>query len=235
MLPFEKNPLDIAVKTAVGHMAKVGNMFRSYTESKSCPDDCPLKDSGCYAGIGPVSWVWKKIDNGTAKGMTNWKGFCQKVRRLKKGELWRHDVAGDFPHVDGLIHRPMLFDLVDANKDKDGFSYTHHALNDHNLDALRYANDNGFTVNLSANGMHQVDAYVDTGLPVVTILPIDAPKVQRTAQGRKVVVCPAVNSKAVTCDRCGICANPDRGYVIGFPAHGASKKRAQSVALSEIK
>ena len=84
MLAFEQKPLDLAVKTAVGHMAKVGNMFRSYTESKSCPDDCPLKDSGCYAKVGPVSWQWKKVDNGTAKDTTNWAGFVRKVRRLKR-------------------------------------------------------------------------------------------------------------------------------------------------------
>ena len=223
--------IDVKVKTATGYMNKVGDTFRSYSESDTCPSTCPLKDAGCYAKAGPTSWQWKKVDQG--KGTITWSEFLQQVRRLQSGNIWRHNVAGDLPHDDGNIAPDALRSLTRANKGKRGYTYTHHALNAHNLSEVRQANDDGFTVNLSANGMHQVDQYVDTGLPVVTVLPIDAPKVQKTAKGRKVVVCPAVTRPdKVTCVTCGICANPDRDYVIGFPAHGVSKKRAQSVALA---
>ncbi len=218
------------VKTADGHMSKVGKMFRSYSDSETCPATCPLKDSGCYAKSGPTSWVWKKVDNG--QGTTDWSGFCQKVKRLPKGTTWRHNVAGDLPRIGEEINYQAMLDLIKANKGKNGFTYTHHALTDQNLATVRTANDNGFTVNLSANGMHQVDQYMDTDLPVVTVLPIDAPKVQYTTKGRKVVVCPAVTRPdKVTCSTCGICADNNRSYAIGFPAHGVSKKKAQLVAF----
>ena len=218
------------VKTADGHMSKVGSMFRSYSDSETCPITCPLKDSGCYAKSGPTSWVWKKVDNG--QGTTDWNGFCQKVKRLPKGTMWRHNVAGDLPRKGKEINDEAMIELIKANKGKNGFTYTHHALTDHNLTIIDIANANGFTINLSANGMHQVDQYMDTDLPVVTVLPIDAPKVQYTAKGRKVVVCPAVTRPdKVTCSTCGICADNNRSYAIGFPAHGVSKKKAQLVAF----
>ena len=217
------------VKLADGTTSKLGNMFRTYSDSDTCPSTCPLKDAGCYAKTGPTSWVWKKVDAGN--NVTDWNGLCSSVKRLSQGEIWRHNVAGDLPHSDGSIDNTALDALTRANRGKRGFTYTHHLPTEENVQAVSKANQDGFTINLSANGLHQVDAYADTGLPVVTILPIDAPKVQRTAQGRKVVVCPAVsNPDKVTCKSCGICANPNRGYVIGFPAHGARKKSAQEIA-----
>jgi hypothetical protein len=218
------------VQTSTGYQNKVGNMFRSTTEEPSCPSDCPLKGKGCYAEVGPQGWQWKKVTNGVAKNLTNWDGFCQKVKRLPKATMWRHNVAGDLPHVNGEIAEAPLSALVRANKGKHGFTYTHHALSPENLAVIKSANDNGFTINLSANGLHQVDEYVNTRLPVVTVLPMDSPKVQRTPNGNKVVVCPAVNSEKVHCDTCGICADPKRGYTIGFPAHGARKRKATEVA-----
>jgi hypothetical protein len=185
---------------------------------------------GCYAELGPTNWVWKKV--ATNKKSTDWAGFCKKISKLPKGTMWRHNVAGDLPNYAGTIDKIAVRALVRANTDKNGFTYTHHALTDTNLVTVKEANDNGFTVNLSANGMHQVDQYMDTDLPVVTVLPIDAPKVQYTAKGRKVVVCPAVTRPdKVTCSTCGICANNNRSYAIGFPAHGVSKKKAQLVAF----
>ena len=227
------------VLTANGPTSKLGGnvdgtppMFRSYTEPKSCPTTCPLMGKGCYAELGPTNWVWRKV--ATNKKSTDWQGFCQKVKRLPKGTMWRHNVAGDLPNYTGTIDKIAVRALVQANTGKNGFTYTHHALTETNLLTLWESNDNGFTINISANGMHQVDQYIDTGLPVVTVLPIDAPKVQYTARGRKVVVCPAVSSPdKVTCSTCGICADTNRSYAIGFPAHGVSKKKAQTVALGE--
>ena len=225
------------VLTAEGPTSKLGgqvkdtpSMYRSYTEPKSCPTTCPLMGKGCYAELGPTNWVWKKV--ATNKKSTDWAGFCKKISKLPKGTMWRHNVAGDLPNYAGTIDKIAVRALVRANTDKNGFTYTHHALTDTNLVTVKEANDNGFTVNLSANGMHQVDQYMDTDVPVVTVLPIDAPKVQYTAKGRKVVVCPAVTRPdKVTCSTCGICANNNRSYAIGFPAHGVSKKKAQLVAF----
>ena len=131
------------VLTAEGPTSKLGgqvndtpSMFRSYTEPKSCPTTCPLRGKGCYAELGPASWVWKKV--ATNKKSTDWAGFCKKISKLPKGTMWRHNVAGDLPHCynsnkpwqTGAIDSVAIKALVKANTGKNGFTYTHHALTD---------------------------------------------------------------------------------------------------------
>ena len=68
-----------------------------------------------------------------------------------------------------------------------------------------------------------------SGIPIVTLLPLDAPNVQYTS-GVKVVACPADKSDKISCANCGLCALSDRDYVIGFRVHGAQKKKAGIIA-----
>ena len=137
------------------------------------------------------------------------------------------------PHTNGVIDADMVDQLVRANGASAGFTYTHPAPVI-NSDVIRDCNDRGFTVNLSANNARQADAYAGMGIaPVVTVLPIDAPKVSRTPAGRKIVRCPAKGDGDITCTRCGLCAKADRDYIIGFPAHGSRKAKAHLVASPE--
>jgi hypothetical protein len=62
-----------------------------------------------------------------------------------------------------------------------------------NLAAIRAANLNGFTINLSANTLEEADTLARRKAgPVVVILPSDAAyhHVERTPEGRKVIICP---------------------------------------------
>ena len=67
----------------------------------------------------------------------------------------------------------MLKSLVDANKSSKarGYTYTHHKLDYiHNLEAVKYANNNGFTVNASCETMSQVDDAIASGIPAVVVV-----------------------------------------------------------------
>jgi vacuolar-type H+-ATPase subunit F/Vma7 len=92
-------------------------------------------------------------------------------------------------------------------------------------------NRSGFTVNHSADNVQDaVKAYKAlSGIPVVTLLPLDAPNVQYTS-GVKVVACPADKSDKISCSNCGLCALSERDYVIGFRVHGTQKKKAGIIA-----
>ena len=93
-----------------------------------------------------------------------------------------------------------------------------------NRAAVKYANENGFTVNLSANSMNEVDDLVDLKVgPVVTIVPSHFTKNFKTKKNR-VVICPATQNDFVSCATCQLCQKANRKYVIGFPAHSNSKK-----------
>jgi hypothetical protein len=65
----------------------------------------------------------------------------------------------------------------------------------------------------------------------VVVLPADVAGRQpiATPAGRKVVVCPATYRDDVSCASCGLCAR-QRSAIVGFPAHGAAKRKADAVA-----
>ena len=208
---------------------KTGPIPVSTSTQDTCPDTCPLKESGCYAKGGPLAIHWSQVTSG--KRGADFATFCESIAALPKNQLWRHNQAGDLPHNDGVIDKEALQRLTRANNGKRGFTYTHHVANKKNLQALRNANRQGFTVNMSANSPTQAAELFNRSLniPIVTVSPIDAPKVQ-TINGVKIVTCPAVTADNVTCSSCGLCQEANRYYVIGFPAHGSSKKAANLIA-----
>ena len=89
-------------------------------------------------------------------------------------------------------------------------------------------------INLSANNITHSDFLFDLNIgPVCTVLPLVSMK-ENTPKGRRVIVCPAVNSN-ITCSICGgnkgpLCWRVDRNYIIGFPAHGRKSKKVSEIA-----
>lgn len=198
---------------------KTGPIPVSMTDMKSCPNACPHKDAGCYAGYGKAAMHWKRVPTvGTA-----WKEFCAKVRTLKIGTLWRHNEAGDLPGLLDRLDTHALAMLVRSNNGKRGFTFTHKPLLDRDEQrAVRQANRNGFTINLSADSLREADRLADLRIaPVTVILPDNAPhRATKTPAGRTVVVCPAVTTEGMTCKQCRLCAVATRKAIVGFPAHG---------------
>lgn len=211
---------------------KTGPIPVSTTTFETCPDACPLRENGCYAGNGPLFMFWQKVtDKNTGDA---WPAFVAKIRDLKPGTLWRHNQAGDLPGNRVNIDAGAFTALVIANEGKRGFTYTHYDVirNEKNRDIVAHANAKGFTVNLSANNLKHADALAETKAgPVVVVLPssVSGPEKITTPNGRKVTVCPATYRDDVTCKSCGLCAL-QRDTIVGFPAHGVQKKRADKIA-----
>ena len=222
--------------TAVSRNSKLGPIPASTSHHLTCPDHCPLKANGCYAEHGPQAMHWRKVTQGE-RGQ-DWTSFVDSVRRSTyPTQVWRHNVSGDLNGSNDRLDADKLDDLTRANGDSHGFTYTHYPVTsgehaDHNLAAIAKANKSGFVVNLSADSLAIADTLADTGQPVVTILPADyADKREAiTPAGRKVAVCPAVTGQARNCAECGLCAKRDRKVIVGFPAHGAAKRKASAIA-----
>ena len=212
--------------------AKTGPIPVSTSTAAWCPNSCALKAAGCYAATGPLAMHWKAVTEGL-RG-SDWPTFCAQIAQLPDGQIWRHNQAGDLPaDAAGRIDVGMLARLVDANKGKRGFTYSHHRPDiASNADLIRWANANGFTVNLSADNVTEADRLADLNIgPVVVMLPMDhGERSFRSPGGRPVMVCPAVIRKHVSCANCGICAIADRRQIIGFPAHGSGRKAADAIA-----
>ena len=209
--------------------AKTGPIPVSTSSAATCPDACPFKAGGCYAKGGPLALHWAKVTSGE-RGLT-FDAFCDEIKSLPDGQLWRHNQAGDLAGDGDNVDCQTLRQLVNANEGKRGFTYTHKPLLPHNLLAIREANNGGFTVNLSANNPTHADELLTHGLPVCTVLPANVkPQGNFTPNGAPIVVCPAITGKKANCAECGLCQSQNRKFVIGFPAHGASHKKASNIA-----
>jgi len=199
---------------------KTGPIPVSTTEPDSCPDDCKLKKE-CYAASGPLALHWRAVGAGT-RG-TDWSTFTDQVAQLPAGQLWRHNQAGDLPKTGGTIDAAKLGQLVAANAGRRGFTYTHHR-DAESINWIRHANAWGFTVNLSANDLHDADRLADHAAgPVVVVLPSTQTKNTTTPAGRAVVICPATQRDDVTCASCQLCQR-QRSTIVGFPAHGTRRR-----------
>ncbi len=220
--------------TPVSSNKKTGPIPVSTSSRDTC-GACPFKRNGCYADSGPLALHWDAVTRGD-RGMP-WLEFCDAIAALPDDQLWRMNQAGDLPlSNDGVtIDAAELEQLVDANHGKRGFTYTHHALTEENLQEITLANVGGFTINLSANDLAHADTLIDTGLPTVVVLPAEQTTNTVTPRGRKVIVCPATYRDNVTCASCGMCAIANRGDTcVGFPAHGTSHRKASEVARRTI-
>ena len=206
--------------------AKTGPIPVSTTAKQSCPTDCAMRDA-CYASTGPLALHWSAISNGT-RG-TDWIEFTRAIAALPDGQLWRHNQAGDLPGDGTTVDPVRLGQLVAANIGRRGFTYSHYR-DGASLSWIKTANEHGFTVNLSANDLHDADTLADTGAGPVVVLPSTQNENTTTPAGRRVVVCPATQRDDVSCATCQLCQR-QRSTIVGFPAHG-TKKRVIDIKLA---
>ena len=211
--------------------AKVGPMAVTTSTATTCPTSCPFKSNGCYADSGPLKLHWDKVTR-EERG-DDWSTFISKIKDLPTGSKWNHNQAGDLPGDTKDLDSTKCVDLAKANKGKRGFTYTHYDVLDNfqNAITVNIMNHLGFTVNVSANNLEHADKLCDLDIaPVATVLPIEQTTNTVTPKGRKVVVCPATYKDDVSCASCMLCEKWDRNVVVGFPAHGTSKKKAAAIA-----
>ena len=229
---------------------KTGPIPVSTSPEETCPPSCPLKGKGCYADGGPLRIHWNKVSSGE-RGV-EYTDFCNEIKALPPGQLWRHNQCGDLcsvangiamgpygieengppkPDEYRIIDKSLLGRLVNANKGKRGFTYTHYLVTGDksaaiwNRNTIRSAMKGGFVINLSADSISEADRMVELDIaPVTVTLPSDAEQTIITPKGRKIIMCPVAADKLPSCAVCGLCAK-NRKAIIGFPAHGAKKNQ----------
>lgn len=212
--------------TRVSSNVKTGPIPVSTSSKATCPATCPFMGNGCYAASGPLALHWQAITRGD-RGVP-FADFLESIRNLPKGQIWRHNQAGDLPHSAGRISRRFIRGIVAANRGRRGFTYTHHDLSKgENASLIRYANRNGFRVNVSTETESAADHAIATGLPAVLAVPsTETRKAWRTPAGNAVLVCPAQRSDTKTCADCQLCERRGSRVVIAFIAHGTGKRKA---------
>ena len=208
---------------------KLGGIPATSSSRSTCPPSCGFYEGGCYALYGKTAHHWRQVD--IAGG--TWDQLLDRVRELPEGQLWRHNVAGDLPGDGQELDGDRLGELVEANRGRRGFTFTHKTDARHHA-ALQWANVEGLTINLSAESLEAADALFQLGSdltkagPVAVVLPADAPARLKTPRGRTVVLCPW-ETDGLTCAECQLCAQPYRRAIVGFRAHGQSKARVSEL------
>ena len=200
---------------------KLGLIPVSTTERASCPTSCPLNDGSCYAISGYfISHHWTQVTN--KKRGDNYGDFLAHVSALKPETFWRHNQAGDLAGTGETINFNKLKKLVEANRGKRGYTYTHKHKNTDNYKKIKYANDNGFTVNLSADSIEEADRLLALEIaPVVVTLPSteNYNHTITTPAGNLINICPATYNDKITCKDCQLCQVRNRSNIVGFPLH----------------
>lgn len=160
----------------------------------------------------------------------NWEQLLSKIKKIPRLQLWRHNTAGDLPNNQGKIDNNMIRELIEANKGRRGFTFTHHQLTKDNLEIIKYANQNGFTINASTESVETAD-YIMSNHNIPAVAVVSSKEKRRffnTKSGRQVIVCPSTIHDDVTCNTCRICYQSNRRAIVAFPAHGTAKNKVDS-------
>ena len=73
-----------------------------------------------------------------------------------------------------------------------------------NFTKIKYANDNGFIINLSANNVNHADELKQYDLPIATI--VGTKPINKTPEGHKIKMCPNQKNKSIKCELCQWCS-----------------------------
>ena len=219
--------------TFISSNVKTGPIPVTTSDASTCPDVCPFKKSGCYADSGPLALHWSKVSKGERGN--DLAILAKQIKAFPRNQVWRHNQAGDLPGIGNAIDSAALSQIVEANKGRRGFTYTHKPCegkaNASNREAVMAANAQGFTINLSGNNLTHADRLVDLQAgPVVCVVPEATENTFFTPAGRKGIVCPAQQRDDITCANCQLCTRAYRSVIIGFRAHGTSKKKVETIA-----
>jgi hypothetical protein len=200
---------------------KLGGIPNSVTSRDTCPPSCSFYAQGCYALFHTLAHHWRRV----GVSGDSWQEFLKDVRSLPEDQLWRHNTAGDLPGMEEEIDSVAFKQLLQAAAHTRPFTFTHKYKSAKNRRLIAQANQNGFTINLSADSLKEADRLADYAVgPVAVVLPSDTPdKGTRTPKGRQIVVCPAQTEAHLTCATCRLCAHPQRIGIVGFRSHGQAK------------
>lgn len=218
--------------TAKSSNTKTGPIPVSTSSRATCPPTCPFLGEGCYGDGYHLSMHWDAVTRGE-RGL-QWPQFLAAIAELPFGQLWRHNQAGDLYKPGTVTGRTALAQLVDANRGRRGYTYSHHPLTSATVQAFRAATANGFTVNASCHNETKADAAIASGLRAAFVVASTETRPHwRTPDGNHAVLCPAQRSgpqfEGMDCAKCQLCQSRPETIAIAFKAHGTGYRRVEAV------
>lgn len=228
---------------------KTGNIIQSYSARSTCPNRCPLKNSGCYADSYHTSRQWDRCENVLdPRYVSNVKDLTMSLieaiaPRAKKGVtevLFRHNVAGDIAQENSnIINVSRVNAIADSCKSAGavmgvtvrGYTYTHCSISTRNAKIIHEALAKDFVINYSCETVGEVMKANELGCDTV-ITSIDPKETIKNlkAVGIKAVQCPAQTRNNVSCESCKLCSR-HRVTTVVFKIHGNGSNKARKVIM----
>ena len=231
---------------------KTGPMTVTRTTTNTCPTSCPLLGRGCYDEQGNGGIHRKRHDAGKYQSYTLDEFTAMIEHDPQWSPVWRYAEGGDLPGEGDPIAEDACMRIIGAcnASGKRPIAYTHKPIagvtdrgtpedREHNRAALARLVDaaQGFTLNVSCDTHAEAQRAVELGFDATLVLEHDARKTIK-GEGAPVVICPNalgpnVHGSPTTWGTgkkaCGggepLCLRKNRGFIVGFPAHGSGKKK----------
>ena len=197
--------------------AKTGPITCTYRSFKTCPPNCPAKDS-CYGKTSFCGMFGKQLDK---KTYTNdWKQLKEAFSSFKPETKIRHHVIGDIC-TKGKIDLKYLRELIFGHRSRPdilGWVYTHAWKLFTKNPALDLTN---LTINASCDSIKDIKSAKFKGFDTTIIMPENS-KSLTVIKNEKILICPAQRNNK-TCKDCLICSVKGRLFTVGFKVHGVKK------------
>ena len=206
--------------------------------SKTCPNTCAQKNSGCYASLGPTGIHVNRLDSGLeettyntldlAKAEAELISNAYKDKKPTGKKLLRIHVSGDSRTIKGS---KLINSAVGEWKNNGGhiaWTYTHAWKN------VPRKVWNNVSVLASVDKIEDIDNARKQGYaPAIIVSKFDGKKLfSIEGTDTKFIPCP-YETHGVTCDKCKLCMKADflfkNNKGIAFKAHGAQKKKLKVI------
>lgn len=192
---------------------------------ESCPTTCALYGAGCYAenyGVGGSATIFQRAEKG---GEPDYVELRLRIRKLRKGEVVRLNVSGDYLKDDGTPDLEYIEITNTIPRWVDVLSYTH---------AWRLMEPGWFFDHARPNASCDTPAdaaeAIAAGWKAVVVDPDGGIPGTRIA-GALAVSCPA-ETKGIQCIDCRLCARQNRPSVVVFQIHGTKKRKAREAVMA---
>lgn len=207
---------------------KTGYVSATYAPIQTCPDTCPLKNSGCYGQSGPCGVTFSRISN-NAQSLSEKEIAEKEAQAIDK-------LSGEFPlrlHVTGDCTTNETAKIVSdacerymTKEDQPVWAYTH-AWETVDRDSWGIVN-----VLASCESSDQVRRASEKGYSVAWVTPLTriADRVTKAAQmGLNARLCKNF-TKGMQCKQCKACLDTNEKDIVLLPTHGNQVKKADQVA-----
>lgn len=196
----------------------------TYRTQTSCPTDCALMGSGCYAENNGFGGSPSPFGH-AGRGQEGLEQLRERVAKVKPGQVIRLNVAGDYLLADGTPDHEYIEVTNTIPEGVTVISYTH---------AWRRLQPSWFRdhvrPNASCDTLADVPVAAAAGWATV-IVDGDGSLADTTIDGRRFVACP-YETNGRQCIDCKLCSRTNRPSAVVFTAHGSRRKKA-SMALAE--